>query len=258
MRIALVGILALKAACALGANDPTESLSARQNAHQAAEAFRSGDYAGAVEIYKKIEDNHIINGDLLYNLGNAYYRAGKFSHALAAYKGAQRFLPRDGDLAANLDYARKQRIDALEEKPNYPRLVFFWLTWGALGEFLILSGTTLGLFFASLMACRLFWKESPLWPRMILGILAAFCTLSFAGKRAGLVDSDEAVVGVPEVAVKSGDREGDITLFVIHEGTEVTLGTRRSPWVQIALIDGKKGWIRADSLILVSSEASTP
>ena len=45
------------------------------------------------------------NGAVYYNLGNAYFRAGEYGRAIAAYRKAKAYRPRDPYLEANLRQA---------------------------------------------------------------------------------------------------------------------------------------------------------
>ena len=76
--------------------------------------YDDGDYQGAVTCFEGLEKGGAHNGHLLYNLGNAWYRTGDPARALLAYRRASLYLPRDGDLQANLKSARDQIQDDLD------------------------------------------------------------------------------------------------------------------------------------------------
>jgi len=48
--------------------------------------------------------------------------------------------------------------------------------------------------------------------------------------------------------VRAGFSRNDTTLFVLHEGAEFTILDEEQGWWKIALADGKKGWVNAESV----------
>ena len=73
---------------------------------KANEAYLAGNYPEAAELYQAIDMSGHLNGNIFYNLGNCYMRLGETGKAILNYKKARLLLPRDGDLKANLQYAR--------------------------------------------------------------------------------------------------------------------------------------------------------
>lgn len=73
----------------------------------AVQSYRSGDYAAAAQAFRAL---HAATGDrrCLRALGNCLYRAGDLPGALWAYESAALGLPRDPELAANLQLVRQQ------------------------------------------------------------------------------------------------------------------------------------------------------
>ncbi len=77
---------------------------------QGLSAYRAGDYAKAQLIWRdKLAtrpESAQQRGQLCYNLGNAAHRLDKGMQALAWYTAARRYIPRDGDLLANIKFVR--------------------------------------------------------------------------------------------------------------------------------------------------------
>lgn len=69
--------------------------------------FQSGDFSGAANAYQKIIGAEGPSAAVLYNLGNSHYRLGQYGPAILAYERAKLLAPRDPDLQANLNLARK-------------------------------------------------------------------------------------------------------------------------------------------------------
>ena len=77
--------------------------------------YESGVYDLAAQNYQMLIDAGIDDGAVYYNLGNAYFKLGDLGRAILNYKRAERLLPRDQDVDANLQLARAQTRDRLEQ-----------------------------------------------------------------------------------------------------------------------------------------------
>ena len=96
---------------------------------QANQSFQSGDFAAAASAYQQDINANGPSAALLYNLGNSQYRLGQYGPAILSYERAKLLTPRDPDLLANLNLARKAAT--VFDKGSYdPRLgaVLAWLS----------------------------------------------------------------------------------------------------------------------------------
>ena len=80
-------------------------------------------WAEAAAEYERVLAAGWESGNLYFNLGNAWFRAGDVGRAVLDYERARRLLPRDPDVQANLSYAREQAGESGTET-LWPRLVF--------------------------------------------------------------------------------------------------------------------------------------
>src|SRR3972149_3770731 len=83
------------------------SLAQKFQAAQAAfdRAAKPEDFVKVASMYQEMIDDGAVSGAMFYNQGNAWMRARQPGRAIAAYRQAQRYLPRNPYLQANLDYA---------------------------------------------------------------------------------------------------------------------------------------------------------
>ena len=58
-----------------------------------------------------------------------------------------------------------------------------------------------------------------------------------------MLDDWSAVVMTASSAVKSSPDKSATDLFVLHEGTVVTITDRLDGWCEVVIADGKKGWL---------------
>ena len=70
----------------------------------------------------------VVNGRLEYNLGNCYLQASDVGRAILHYRRAQRLMPADPQLAANLKTARGRCLTQIRPSraSAFLHSVFFW------------------------------------------------------------------------------------------------------------------------------------
>jgi tetratricopeptide (TPR) repeat protein len=234
-------------------SEPVEDIVPGEVFVNANAAYEARDHTQAIELYETLLRHDYENGHLYYNLGNAYLRAGQLGRAIASYRRSQIFLPRDEDLRANLDFARKSAKDALAPPTPGPVLatLFFWhysLSRAELGAVLVI----LNVFLWSVLILRIFRQGSEIlhWTFIVLLLLVLAVGGSLAVHH--MKPEETAVIVPQEIDVRSGTSLQDIVLFKLHAGTEVRVVDYREGSVRIALPDeGQGGWIEAQHAELV-------
>ena len=217
--------------------------------------YQEGNFDGALERYAQILDNGLESGELYYNIGNTYFKLGELGPAILYYERARRLMPGDDDLLANLDLARSLTADDIAPLRGFWlfRTVGWWvglLPRGALAWLVAIAYLT-AIAAAILVILR---------PSTVLGawglrvaIAGAIVTLVFgvnlAVRELGVGAAEEAVIMAEETAVQSAPSDDSaLQIFAVHEGTKVRTDRRSDAWIEIILVDGKVGWVRADQL----------
>lgn len=245
--VALAGVLAVSPACA------QDEIVARGN-----QAYQEGDWAGAIEAYRAVQDGGFNSAGLEYNLGNAYFKSGSLGPAILHWERALARAPSDADTQANLELARSLTVDAIEPLPT------FWLfSVGAWWRDLLPRAALLVLVGAAWIAVG---AGSATW---ILGrsdlmrglgrgsvMIGAVVVVIFGStlfvRELGIGRAERGIVLVEAVAVRSAPaRDDDLTLFEVHEGTRVRLDQRTGEWAEVVLDDGKVGWIPLEALEII-------
>lgn len=224
---------------------------------QANQAYRSGDFSKAAELYEQIARNGYRHPSLFYNLGNSYYKLKNIPAAILNYERAKRLAPRDEDIAYNLRLANLRIVDKIEPIPQ----LFFAEWWNAfLGELpsagwavVIIAALWLAVVAGSLVVL--------LRSVVIRRISLAAATLFLLCAVVGIVgatqqlhneqNTHDAVVFTPSAAVKSAPDEKSTDLFVLHEGVKIELLDSVGDWVKIRLADGKVGWLPLASAVII-------
>jgi hypothetical protein len=227
---------------------------------KANQRYENGQFTEAIEIYQSLVEQGVKDGRLYYNLGNAYFKTGDLGRAVLNYRRAQDLLPRDEDVATNLQLARAQTQDRLEREESgalvqfVRRLLMEWTTLNeiatlALGLWILLCG----LFIIVILAAG-----ATKWHRVRrllgyvmlgVGILLALSLLSIGLRVTEVRNRPPAVIVAPSVEVRSGPGTDYLTEFTLHAGAEVRVLERRdtvadaTTWVRITLPGDLQGWI---------------
>ena len=222
------------------------------------EAYTAGDYASALQDWEEVRSAGLLSRDLYYNLGNAYFKTGEIAPAILWYERALRLDPSDADVRYNLEFARSQTQDRIEEVPE-----IFFEAWGHKMCYLLPSNTwaVLSLVFLALtVALALLFLLGSTSGRRRLGFFAGIVTLLLAllgwdfaqWQRTEARQQNRAIVMRPVSSVKSSpsaDTAKD--LFILHEGTSVKVLDTVSGFVNIEIADGRQGWLPAKDIEVI-------
>ncbi|PID92950.1 MAG: hypothetical protein CSA95_09140 [Bacteroidetes bacterium] len=217
-------------------------------------AYTEQNYPLAMRKFEKVLQEGKESGELYYNMGNCAYKQGLYPLSIYYYEKAKLFLSSDPDLEANLALANTHIIDEIEEIP----LLFYEKWWRA-----IVVATTPDrwgvitlVLFAFLLALVLFFRfSSASMTRKITFYLTLVFLLLFAVSLWVSVQSHRqltahttAIIFQPSVTAKSSPFEDSIDIFVVHEGTKVTIDNTQDEWVRVRLANGSVGWVDRASL----------
>ena len=220
-------------------------------------AYVRGQYQQAIKDYEALLKQGA-SADLYYNLGNAYYRTENITQALLNYERALLLSPGDRDIRFNLQIARSKTIDRIE-----PESEMFFVTWyrslvnlmsvdGWARTALVALALTIVLLLVYLFSDRLWLRKVGFFGGVALLVLFALSNLFAWQQKQELVFRKGAIVVAPAVTVKSTPAHNGTDLFILHEGTKVTItdGSMQE-WKEIRLADGKEGWIESKQIELI-------
>jgi len=225
---------------------------------KANQAYREGDFNGAIQGYLRLIRTGHRGGQIHYNLRNAYFRAGRLGRAILEYERAHLLIPRDPDLNFNLAHARDQTRDAVEQSRGFVESAFFWVRSFSLNE-LFWAFAVLNILLWSVLAIRLFARPEWLYYMLLLVLSSWFVVGTSLGlKYYWITNDDRAVILHEQVDVLAGPEENDTVLFRLHEGTVVHRDREEDGWCLIHLPDGKRGWTRSEAMELISGDGPLP
>lgn len=206
-------------------------------------ALASGDLVAAEAGYRALLEDGYTDGDVYYDLGNVLWRQGKAPAAVLSWRRAAERLPRDPDVQANLDFARRGLREALATPDPTPWFAP-WQVALTVPEAAWLGGILAGLGLLGVAARR------SLPPSLGLGAGLGLVGLGALVGGGGLADAalpHAAVVLADEVTATS-DLGGGVDLFTLHGGAEVIELEASAGRTLVQLPDGRKGWMPTDDV----------
>lgn len=219
--------------------------------------YGSGNYEAALEVWTSLRQTGYRSAQLDYNIGNAYFKMNNIPGAILFWERARLLKPGDDNIRYNLQIANTLVVDRFEEIPllffiewyDYLALLFSSNAWARISiiSFIMLL-LLLSLYFYS-SKYRL--KLAGFWLAVLFLVISA-SSLALASRNKHLVyDSRKAIIYTPIVNGKSSPDDSGTDLFLLHEGTKVSVEDKVGEWYEIKLSDGNKGWIPANSLEII-------
>jgi len=209
----------------------------------------------AMRFEKIVRQGGIQNGEIFYNIGNAYFKIDDIGRAILNYKRAALFIPNDLNLRQNLQFAKARRIDRIEEPQRMQvlKILFFW-HYDLSSHTRMILFTVFFVLFWVFAGFRLFFSKSFL--KWLILFPAGFALLFLGSLMIDTIyhyNRDPGVIINHEVIARKGDSVSYESSFKepLHSGTEFTLIEKRGSWYYIELLDFRKCWIPEADVELV-------
>lgn len=222
---------------------------------RAAELYAAQNYAEAADVYAQIIAAGDVAPELYYNYANACYKSNQIGLAILNYERALALRPNYEDARFNLAFANQTIVDKIE--PIQP---FFLTSWiDALGRQLSSNAwawLSIALFVFCLTCALIYVFGKSRWLRKtgffcaIFALIFSACAMGYAFEAKNRAEQRaDAIVMTGAVTVKSAPDDSGTELFVLHEGTKVTVRSVFSDeWVEISIADGNVGWIKSSAI----------
>ncbi len=258
MVIALIGIIL-----------PFHSYAGDTRLIEADSAYNKGDYEHAVELYKLTADSVGTSAEMLYNMGNAYYKAGDDGHAMISYLRAKRLDPRNSRindnirfLASRIEDANKAELKGKKGNVSPDPLSFFqrvghtitvdtasdyWAVFAAMAFIIMLATIAVYIFSRPVNIKKIgFFSAIIMFIFTVIFTIFALCAAHVCDRHDDVVmtafktnlleepDANARIIGTPlhrGTVFKILDEEGDI------DGKPV--------WYKVKLNNDNIGWIPA-------------
>jgi tetratricopeptide (TPR) repeat protein len=220
-------------------------------------SFTAGSYKEALQMWTDIYNTGYRSANLNYNIGNAYFKLNDIPDAILFYERAYLLNPADENINYNLQIARTLIVDRFQEIPE-----LFFVRWFNFISLLISTNRWAKISIVSFILClvllslyiyssRYRYKVIGFWLAVFFFVIT-LTSLVFTVRNKSLVyDSHKAIILSPLVSGKSSPANSGTDLFVLHEGTKVSIEDEVGEWFEIRLSDGNKGWIPGSSLKVI-------
>lgn len=231
-----------------------EELTLEQQYEIAHQQYNEANFDSALVVYRNIYEAGYTSAELLYNIGNTYYKLRQIPSAILFYERALKLAPNDPDIIHNLAIANSRIIDKIEPVPQ----LFFKNWWETFYKMFsadwwaIISLIFLALFLSLLFIFIISENRSIRKVSFFSGLLILLITIGTFGmasqKYYYTKSINEAIVFTPTITVKSSPSASSVDLFVLHEGTKVSLLDEVDGWKEIKIANGSVGWMPSESL----------
>lgn len=174
-------------------------------------------------------------------MGNAYYKDNHYAEAILNYERALLLSPGDEDVRFNLDMAKSHITDKIEPVETFFLTMWFHSVrdslssnaWAVVGivSFLLIIVCLFLYFFTRIVVL----KKIGFFLGLIL-VLVTIIANNFAfSLKDKLTDREEAIIFAPTITVKSSPADSGTDLFILHEGTKVSVLSTVGEWSEIKI-----------------------
>lgn len=224
---------------------------------EAETAYTQEDYSKAIELYESVLGEYGTSAEIYYNLGNAYYKSGRIGPSILNYERALLLDPGDSDIRFNLQMAKQRAVDKIEPVGDF--FVFKWFqsiqnmggadSWANISIFcfILFIGCLLLFFFSRWIKV----KKIGFYLSIIFLVIIIFANIFAHNQKKEIVNRNSAIVFSPTVTVKSSPDASGNDLFILHEGTKVSIKSTLGDWKEIEIEDGNIGWMPSKDIEII-------
>lgn len=186
----------------------------------AVDKYNAGDYEAAIEAFDSVASKDGVSSELLYDLGNAYYKKGDLGHAQWCYMRALKWNPANSKARNNMEFLKnrvadnikaelkKSKFSADPDSPSFFRTLHSFISarvssdiwaWGAAIAFVISILCVAAYLFVSNLVVR---KIGFFASFISIGIAALLLIFSFMAA-AEMKRADQCVLTAHKIVLKS-------------------------------------------------------
>ncbi|WP_190277388.1 tetratricopeptide repeat protein [Taibaiella lutea] len=209
-------------------------------------------YDSAARIYETLLKTNEGNAQLHYNTGNAYFRSNKIGLAVLHYEKAARLDPSNKEISDNLLLARSKVQDNMQETNP----IFFVAWWNALNHAinvdmwaivtLIIFLAVLSLLYFARMKKGSF-SNAGRWISLCVAIFLLCGTMTWISYNEFAHPGKAVVITTNAVFLQTPQSNGKV-IGSLPEGLVIEILKKQDGFYNVALQNGKSGWIAATEI----------
>ncbi len=228
-----------------------------ENLDSANASYARGDFENSIGLYESIIEEGYVAAQLYYNLGNAYYKVNEIAWAILFYERAKKLDPIDEDIDYNLSLAKLRTIDKIETIPTFfiTDITEDLSNKYSVDKWALIAGAAMWLsiilFAAFVVVNSTSLRKLLFWSSLVILIVGLTSTGMAHRKYSIVFEQREGIVFSPSIVVQSAPGENGNDLFVLHEGTKVSVSEEIGDWSKIKLSDGSIGWLPATTIKII-------
>lgn len=219
--------------------------------------YMNANYVNAIDRYEQILAEGSESPELYFNLGNAYFKRGLHGKAILNYNKALKLKPSFEDARYNLAIANTYVQDKIDEIPvfflkswtNNVRSSLTGNTWAVLS--IVFLTLLLGAALLYLLAERVALKKAGFFTGLFFLVCMMFAVNFTSKARRMYQKPTEAVITRAAVSVESSPESSGTELFILHEGTKISVYETIGEYREISIADGNRGWLPVSSFELI-------
>lgn len=213
-------------------------------------AYAEGRWNDALAGYEEISAMGWESAALYCNMGDAFFKDGNIGKAILFYERSLKLDPSYSDARHNLELLNSMIQDRIDPVPEF--ILKVWArdicylmdsdSWAA--AFLVFLAITLAMLLLFILAPGIGGRRTGFFTGLVTLLLAIFSISFSIWQKNEYMSTEKAIVTRPVASVKSSPSSESATdLFVLHEGTKVTVIDKVGTWNNVELADGRQGWI---------------
>ena len=227
---------------------------------KAASEYSKKNYEEALNTFQQLENTDKVSFELLFDVGNCYYRLDELGEAIQYWEKAKKLNPSNDDVNFNLKLANVK----LQDKVILPKPFFLFKYYHSIRQNINIKHwmNYLGIIFLVTIIIFIipkFFNNKRRLQRKILKIFFIpkyILILSLIIISVVLFDSINynnnnkfGIVVVNKIKVKTEPKENGETSFILHEGSKIKILSKfNRNWYKISYFDDKIGWIESNKI----------
>ncbi len=213
--------------------------------------YTEGQYELTIEVYDSLLNANIESANIYYNLGNAHFKNENIPHAILYFEKAKKLEPNNADIIYNLELANTRIADKIEAVPEFFLKTAYVSLRNTFNEkqWTIINVVFFLLFLVLIVVFFINNKNRKLW----FSFSIVFLTITFISGFIGFDSNKElrtqnsAIIFTPTIDIKSAPDNKSNTIFILHQGTKVSLLERSYKWQKIRIANGSEGWLKVNN-----------